>query len=194
MNERPMDITVALRTVRRIRKAGDVVITTMASAREWMAQGTADLDLVFVPSAMGHATSMGLGIALAQPHRRVIVCNGDGSMLMNLGSLATIAAAGAPNLAVIIFDNCVYEVTGAQPTPSALAGVDFSAVARGCGILSVHRFASDADWDIAAESILAESGPHVVTLRTAPVSGKPGPKSPGNAAQRAQAFKASLAR
>jgi thiamine pyrophosphate-dependent acetolactate synthase large subunit-like protein len=189
-----MDMAVALRTLRRIRRPDDVVVTTMGSAREWMAQGTSDLDLVFVPSAMSHATSMGLGLALSQPHRRIIVCNGDGSMLMNLGSLATIAAAGAPNLAVLIFDNGVYEVTGAQPTPNAQANVDFSAVARGCGIASVHLFDSDAAWDIAAEGILAESGPHVVTLRAAPVLGKPGPKSPGNAAQRAEAFKAALAR
>jgi len=189
-----MDLAVALRTIRRMRRPDDVVVTTMASAREWMAQGTSELDLVFVPSAMGHATSIGLGVALAQPHRRVIVCNGDGSMLMNLGSLATIAAAGAPNLSVIIFDNGVYEVTGAQPTPNALAGVDFSAVARGCGIASVHRFASDAEWDIAAGTILAEAGPHVVTLLTAPVPGKPGPKSPGKAATRAEAFRAALTR
>ena len=51
------------------------------------------LDVVFVPSAMGHATSLGLGLALAQPNRRVIVCNGDGSMLMNLGSLVSISGA-----------------------------------------------------------------------------------------------------
>lgn len=194
MTDRRMDIAAALRTIRRVRRPEDIVITTMASAREWMAQETSDLDLVFVPSAMGHATSMGLGLALAQPRRRVIVCNGDGSMLMNLGSLATIAAAGAPNLSVLVLDNGVYEVTGAQPTPNALASVDFSAVARGCGISSVHLFDSDAAWDMAAESILGEAGPHVVTLRTAPVIGKPGPRSPGNAAQRAGAFRAALAR
>ena len=58
------------------------------------------LDVVFVPSAMGHATSLGLGLALAKPDRRVIVCNGDGSMLMNLGSLVSIAGSGATNLTV----------------------------------------------------------------------------------------------
>ena len=67
----------------------------MGTAREWMTQGMQPRDLVFVPSAMGHAPSIGLGLALARPNLRVIVCNGDGSMLMNLGSLVTIAAADA---------------------------------------------------------------------------------------------------
>jgi thiamine pyrophosphate-dependent acetolactate synthase large subunit-like protein len=189
-----MDPADALRALRRVRRPTDVVITTMGSARDWMEQGTSPLDLIFVPSAMGHAPSMGLGIALAQPRRRVIVCNGDGSMLMNLGSLTTIAAAGAVNLSVLVFDNGVYEVTGAQPTPNAVAGVDFSAIARGCGIASTHGFDSNERWAASVESILDGRGPHVVTLRTAIVTGKPGPRSPGKASERAAALRAALAR
>src|SRR5207247_2605082 len=111
-----MDLEAALAEVRRARGAGDVVITTMAASKIWMEQSREPhpLDFVFVPSCMGHATSIGLGIALAQPKRRVIVCNGDGSMLMNLGSLVTITAADATNLVVIVLDNGVYEVTGAE--------------------------------------------------------------------------------
>ena len=81
---------------------------------------------------------------------RIIVCNGDGSMLMNLGSLVTITAAGAKNLVVIVLDNGVYEVTGAEPTPGSAAGrrhggaVDFSEVARGSGFESVHYFSRGA--------------------------------------------------
>ena len=81
------DALIALQDARGER---DVVITTMSPARDWMTLPQRSLDIVFVPSAMGHATSLGLGIALAQPDRRVVVCNGDGSMLMNLGSLVTI--------------------------------------------------------------------------------------------------------
>ena len=111
------------------------MITTMSPARDWMTLPQQPLDVVFVPSAMGHATSVGLGLALAQPDRRVIVCNGDGSMLMNLGSLVSIAGAGATNLVVLVFDNGVYEVTGSQPTPVSVrstsrrlrAGRDFPA-------------------------------------------------------------------
>ena len=107
-----MNLTRAVETVRRARRPGDIVITTMGTAREWIALCVPQpLDLVFVPSAMGHAPSVGLGLALARPDLRVIVCNGDGSMLMNLGSLVTIAAANAQNLTIVVFDNGVYEVT-----------------------------------------------------------------------------------
>jgi sulfopyruvate decarboxylase subunit beta len=191
---RAMDLTEAIKTVRTFRRPADVVITTMGPAREWMALGTQDRDLVFVPSAMGHATSLGLGLALARPDLRIIVCNGDGSMLMNLGSLVTIAGAGAENLTVIIFNNGVYEVTGAQPTPNSLAAVDFSAIARGCGISSVHHFSSNAEWEACSSAIIAVKGPHVITLDVAPVRGKPGPKSPGEAADRAAAFAKALTR
>src|SRR5262244_1218401 len=119
----------ALAVVHATRGPRDVVVTTMATSRDWMTMPQGPLDVVFVPSAMGHATSLGLGLALAQPDRRVIVCNGDGSMLMNLGSLVSIAGARATNLVVIVFDNGVYEVTGAQPVPASNA-VDFAAIAR----------------------------------------------------------------
>ena len=92
-----MTLEQALIPVRAARRDQDVVVTTMAASKVWMDMGaTHPRDLVFVPSCMGHATSVGLGIALAQPDRRVIVCNGDGSMLMNLGSLVTIAAQAPP--------------------------------------------------------------------------------------------------
>ena len=104
----------ALAVVHALRGKDDVVVTTMTPARDWMTMPQSALDLVLVPSAMSHATSMGLGLALAQPERRVIVCNGDGSMLMNLGSLVSIADARAANLTVLVFDNGTYEVTGSQ--------------------------------------------------------------------------------
>src|SRR5215475_8647513 len=116
--------------VHEVRGERDVVVTTMATSRDWMTMPQQPLDIVFVPSAMGHATSLGLGLAIAQPDRRVIVCNGDGSMLMNLGSLVSIAGAAPSNLIVVVFDNGVYEVTGAQPTP-ARNEVDFAMIARG---------------------------------------------------------------
>ena len=181
----------ALTPVRNARRDDDVVVTTMAAAKVWMDLGPAHpLDMVFVPSCMGHATSYGLGIALAQPGRRVIVCNGDGSMLMSLGSLVTIAAQSPPNLVVIIMDNGVYEVTGAQPLP---ARPDFAALARASGIASVHHFGDAAEWSGAMERVLAQRGPTVVVLDIEPVPGRPAPKSPGSAAERAAALKRALA-
>src|SRR4051812_38947761 len=159
-----MSAMEAITVLHAARKARDVVVTTMTPARDWMTLPQQPLDLVFVPSAMGHATSIGLGLALAQPDRRVIVANGDGSMLMNLGSLVTIAASGARNLAIVLFDNGVYEVTGSQPTPGAGA-VDFPAIARGAGFPSVFDIDKIEDWRFACERILTAPGPVFAGLR-----------------------------
>jgi sulfopyruvate decarboxylase subunit beta len=186
-----MPLREALEILRAARCAGDVVITSMGSAREWMAMGPLDpLDFVFVPSSMGEAPPLGLGIALAQPRRRVIACNGDGSMLMNLGALVTIAAAAPPNLVVIIFDNGVYEVTGAQPVPGH--GADFAAIARASGITSVQNFTDIGEWRAKADATLDAPGPVCIVLTVAPVPGAVGPRSPGPTVARARAFAAAL--
>jgi len=179
----------ALAAVHEARGARDVVITTMATSRDWMTMAQHPLDVVFVPSAMGHATSLGLGLALAQPDRRIIVCNGDGSMLMNLGSLVSIVGAGAAAalLVVLLFDNGVYEVTGAQPTPSS-GKTDFAAIARGAGFHRVFEFDDLDTWRRHASNVLAGDGPTFAWLKVAPVLGIPGPRSPGPAAERARRF------
>lgn len=164
------------------------------------ASGLHPLDFVFVPSCMSHATSVGLGIALAQPKRRVIVCNGDGSMLMNLGSLVTITTAAPDNLAVIVFDNGVYEVTGSQPTPGAAAvrpdsrELDWGAIAQSCGFGSVFRYSTAREWSANAAKALAAPGPVFIALDIAVARDRPAPKSPGPAAARALAFKTALTR
>jgi thiamine pyrophosphate-dependent acetolactate synthase large subunit-like protein len=181
----------ALEVVRRLRRDEDVVITTMSSAKIWMDMGPAHpLDMVFVPSCMGHATSWGLGVALAQPSRRVIVFNGDGSMLMNLGSLVTIAAEAPANLVVIIMDNGVYEVTGAQPVPHR---PDFAGIARAAGISNVARFATEADWRANAKGVLEARGPAVVVLEIEADANRAAPKSPGPASERATVLRSALA-
>jgi phosphonopyruvate decarboxylase len=181
----------ALAVVHELRAKRDVVVTTMATSRDWMTMPQGPLDVVFVPSAMGHATSLGLGLALAQPQRRVIVCNGDGSMLMNLGSLVSITGAGPSNLTVIVFDNGVYEVTGAQPTPAPNA-VDYAAIARGAGFPSVHAYKDLESWRRDAEQILRGSGPTFVWLSVDAAVGIPGPRSPGPARERARALQEAL--
>lgn len=181
----------ALSVVHESRGPSDVVIATMSAARDWMTLPQHSLDFVYVPSAMGQATSLGLGISIAQPTRRVIVCNGDGSLLMNLGSLVSIAASGATNLVILLFDNGVYEVTGAQPTPGANR-TDFAAIARGAGFTSVFEFGRLADWEVAAVETMRSAGPSFVWLRV-DASGSPGPRSPGPAAARARQFRGALA-
>jgi thiamine pyrophosphate-dependent acetolactate synthase large subunit-like protein len=192
----------ALTTLRDVRRDDEVVITTMAPARDWMALAKGalhPLDMVLVPSAMGQATSMGLGLALAQPNRRIIVVNGDGSMLMNLGSLVSITAAAPANLTVLVCDNGVYEVTGAQPTPASPRGrrdggsLDFAELARACGFRSVHYFAEAAAWREEARAVIDTTGPTFALLDVDPAPGIPGPRSPGPAGERSRRFMDALA-
>ena len=181
----------ALAAVHATRGPREIVITTMTPARDWMLLPQHPLDLVLVPSAMGSAPSMGLGLALAQPNRRIIVCNGDGSMLMNLGSLVSIVNAHATNLVVIVFVNGTYEVTGSQPVPGA-GVVDYAALARAAGLESVHAYASIDDWRSDVRKVLETTGPTFVALAVEPVHGQPGPKSPGPARERARRFMQAL--
>jgi thiamine pyrophosphate-dependent acetolactate synthase large subunit-like protein len=83
-------------------------------------------------NSMGMASSIGLGLALARPDLRVVVLDGDGSLLMNLSSLATETSTGALNLIHVVWDNAGWEITGGQPAGSPF-GVDLEVVARGCG-------------------------------------------------------------
>lgn len=185
-----MDMREAVAVVRDARGARDIVVPSMGSAREWMTLGeSSELDLVLVPSAMGHATSVGLGLALAQPDRRIIVLSGDGSLLMNLGTLVTIGAEAPENLVVVVYVNGVYEVTGAQVTPAAAStGVDYAALARASGITSVFHWSTIEAWRGGVAEALAARGPTLVVLDVAPVPGAVGPRSPGPTRARAREF------
>jgi len=194
MNGARMSLREVLAALRAGRRADEIVVTTMGAAREWMALGPLHpLDFVLVPSSMGQATSVGLGLALARPDRRVIVANGDGSMLMNLGSLVTIAAEGPQNLTVLVGDNGCYEVTGAQPTPAVAAGVDWATLARGSGIRNVARISEIETWRRDLRAMIEATGPSVVILDLVSDRGGVGPRSPGPAPARARQFQAALA-
>jgi sulfopyruvate decarboxylase subunit beta len=192
-NAKRMDMEAAVEVIHRGRGEQDVVVSSMGSAREWMKLGPLhERDFVLVPSAMGHATSLGLGLALAQPARRIIVLSGDGSLLMNLGTLVTIASQAPRNLRVIVFVNDVYEVTGGQPVPAPSVGVDYAAIARGCGWSSVHCMVDIAQWESQFAELMEQDGPSLILLEVAPVVGAGGPRSPGNTAKRAEAFREAL--
>lgn len=165
----------ALEVLTRYRE-GAVVVTTMSSAGIWPMLSDSKLDFAYIPSAMGQAPALGLGIALAQLGRRVIVVNGDGSMLMNLGSLVTIGANPA-NLFLLILDNGIYEVTGGQPT-AARGNVDFAAMGRAANIPRAYRFDSLAAWQAGAEEALGGSGPVVIWLKVEARLGQKTPKPP----------------
>ncbi|HVC20614.1 MAG TPA: thiamine pyrophosphate-dependent enzyme [Vicinamibacterales bacterium] len=114
--------------------------------------------------SMGVASSIGLGLALARPDRRVLVLDGDGSLLMNLGSLATIASCRPPNLTLLVWDNRQYGTTGGQATATAHA-TDLAAVARGAGLASTATVGSADELDRAMDATRRAPGPHVIVAR-----------------------------
>jgi phosphonopyruvate decarboxylase len=197
----------ALRAMEEQRREDEIVITSMGSAREWMSLATArgeplhPLDLVLVPSSMGQATSFALGLAMARPDLRVTVCSGDGSLLMNLGSLVSITAVFPSNLALLVFNNGVYEVTGAQPTPASAQWradeefIDYQALARATGFRSIHKFSEISEWRAASRRVLDGRGPVFVELLVSPVVGGRAPHAPrdGSAGMRAQRLMQSIA-
>jgi thiamine pyrophosphate-dependent acetolactate synthase large subunit-like protein len=112
---------------------GDLLVVTGLGAAAYDVGAAGDRPLNFyLWGAMGGAAMIGLGLALAQPKRHVLVLTGDGEMLMGLGSLATIAAAQAPNLAIAVLDNARYGETGSQRSHTGLT-TDLAAVAAACG-------------------------------------------------------------
>ncbi len=111
--------------------------------------------------AMGMASSFGLGLALALPSHRVVILDGDGALLMNLGSLATAAMNRARNLVHVIWDNGVWEITGGQPVASAF-GADLATVARGCGFEKVDRVETLEDFRAVFGDAMRDSEPRVV--------------------------------
>ena len=120
-----------------MRDPGDLLVVTGLGAATYDVSATGDRPLNFyLWGAMGGAAMIGLGIALAQPKRRVLVVTGDGEQLMGMGALATIAASGAQNLAIAVLDNGRYGETGSQLSHTGL-GADLAAVATACGWESV---------------------------------------------------------
>ena len=119
----------------------------------------------YMLGSMGLAVPIALGVALAQPHRRVFALEGDGSLLMQLGCLATVASLAPRNLSILVFDNGVYQITGGQRTPAAAAGTDFVAIARGCGLANAAWAADEADFERQVAHCLEADGPHLIGLK-----------------------------
>jgi len=146
-------------------RTDEVVVTTMGMVRPWARHSTHPLDFASADSAMGHAADLALGIALADEGRRVICLNGDGSMLMSLGTLMVAVEQRARNFVLFVSQNESYEITGNQPIPGAHA-VDFTLLARGAGFTSVHAFDDAAAYRRALPPVLAAPGPTLVVVKT----------------------------
>jgi thiamine pyrophosphate-dependent acetolactate synthase large subunit-like protein len=186
-----MPLVDALQVLADLR-TDEVVITSMGTTREWPKLSRHPLDFHYLPSAMGGAPPLGLGLALAKPEKHVIVFSGDGSLLMNLGSLVTIAASGADNLTVVLIDNGVYEVTGGQQTAAAAINVDYVGLAIASGIPTAVAFNDLTLWSRDAVAVLNAPGPRLISLRTEPVRASVVPPSQGPVVPRMQSFQAAL--
>ena len=145
-------------------RTDEVVVTCMSVTRPWGRISDSDLDFASADSAMGHTADLALGMALAQPHRKVLCLNGDGSMLMTLGTLATIVSARAQNLVLFVLENGTYEITGNQPIPGA-GKVDFSAMATAAGFRRVYDFSRPHDYVLALPELLKVVGPVFVGIQ-----------------------------
>lgn len=118
----------------------------------------------YMLGSMGLAIPIAFGVAIAQPQRHVVALEGDGSLLMQIGCLATVAMQKPKNLTMVIWDNGVYQITGSQPTASASV-TDLVAVARGCGLVNSAWAADEEDFDRLVAAALQGEGPTLIAAR-----------------------------
>ena len=147
-----------------LHERGGLLVVAGLGSTAWDITAAGDSPLSFpLWGAMGQAAMMGLGLALAQPRRRVLVITGDGEMLMGIGSLATIGVQKPRNLAVVVVDNERYGETGMQATHTA-DGVDLAAVAAACGFRSSKKILKAQD----LRKIVHETpGPNFLQIKVA---------------------------
>jgi thiamine pyrophosphate-dependent acetolactate synthase large subunit-like protein len=124
----------------------------------------------YMLGSMGLAIPIALGVALAQPRRHVLALEGDGSLLMQLGCLTTVAALAPANLTIVIMDNGLYQITGGQATPAA-GTADYVALARAAGIAKCAWAADEEDFESLIDVALAAGGPTFIAAR---IDDKPG--------------------
>jgi phosphonopyruvate decarboxylase len=148
-----------------------VSVSTMTQIKYWNAVSQEpDLD-ISIGNAMSKASSVALGVALGDEDRTVFCLDSEGSLLMNFGTLATIAGMAPKNFYHFVFNNGIYSVTGGQPVPAP--GVEYSKVAEACGYASAYRFDDTESLDSELPDILASPGPVLIEII---VKGEPAEK------------------
>jgi sulfopyruvate decarboxylase subunit beta len=181
----------ALRVLSKL-VCNDIVVATYSSAFDWLLVRPHPLNYVSV-GAMGLASSHALGLAIGRPDLRVIVLDGDGSLLMNLPTLVTIAELAPANLIYFVSVNGTYEANGGHPIPGSSI-IDFGAMAKGAGWTSVYSFSELGALSKELPFVLEQRGPIFVSLHV-----EPGQKAPANytfihSAHAREQFRAHLAR
>jgi thiamine pyrophosphate-dependent acetolactate synthase large subunit-like protein len=150
----------------------EIVVSSYSTASDWIEVIDRPLNYFF-HGAMGLCSSHGLGLALAFPNRRVIVLDGDGSLLMNLSTLVTIAAVAPKNFMHCVFQNGTYEANGGHPIPNPTT--DFEGIARSAGIVKSTTISTLQDFKARMPGLIKEPGPVFVSLQVE--QGPLGPRS-----------------
>ena len=162
MTLRRRDVVQAL-----LAERGALLVVAGLGSTAWDCTAAGDCPLTFpMWGAMGSAAMTGLGLALAQPERRVLVITGDGEMLMGLGALATIGVQQPGNLSVVVIDNERYGETGMQATHTA-QGIDLAAMARAAGFASGVLVRERAQIAAVRRSVQQDRGPHFAQIKVA---------------------------
>jgi len=143
-----------------------IVVAAYTAAFDWIAIRPSPFNYIS-SGAMGLTAPHALGFAIGLPDRRIILLDGDGSLLMNLGCLVTIAEAAPKNLIHFVCENGTYEANGAHPIP-AQGKVDFAGMAESAGYAACHRYADLAAFEAGIGSVLQEDGPVFVDLKLEP--------------------------
>ncbi len=147
-------------------RSDDVVLATETSVGAWSDVST-DVTLDLAVPAMSKGSSIALGVALAQPDRRVILWDGDGSLLMNLGAIITVAGQAPANFYHIVLDNGVYAMTGGQPVPNA-GNLDYQGMGKSAGYARTCEFDNLEDWTNEIGNVLDQDGPVLIVMKTVP--------------------------
>lgn len=173
MSDRAKDFSLRRRDVAKtlLNARDDMLIVTGLGSTNWDFTAAGDCPRIFpLWGAMGGAVAMGLGLALAQPEKRVMVATGDGEMLMGIGSLATVAVRVPKNLTICVFDNERYGETGMQATHTASV-TDLAATAQGLGIADTGTIHTKDELASALDHITTGHGPvfRVIKVRAEPL-------------------------
>jgi sulfopyruvate decarboxylase subunit beta len=153
-------------------RGGAISVTTMQAAAPWHLKGETKARHLEASGCMGSAASLGLGLALGAPREKIMILDGDGSLLMQLGSLVTVAGQKPANYYHFVFANGLYESSGNQPLPGT--GIsDLPALAKAAGYTETLTFERAADLDAALPGILNRTGPIFIELTIARDDEKP---------------------
>lgn len=167
-----------------------IVVAVFQSAFDWMAIRPHPLNYLCT-GAMGQAASHALGLAIGCPEEKVVVLDGDGSLLMNLGNLVTTANAAPKNLVHFICQNGIYEVNGRFPVPRG-QDLDFAGIGRAAGFPQVFDFTDLDDFRARVDRVLGAEGPVLAVLHVEPGAAYPHDYVALHSAQSRQTFRQAL--